>query len=225
MASLNAGKVTAHQSDLANTDSKIPDHSFDESGRSGSQKVCFYEFSSAPTSNNPPVSTNTHFLAKRTSRIHLELEISSGISESKLCLSSSIPSGEDKMGSGNTNTNPMVPNGQGLMNKDVSLISKHGLCDDPPITYTSAKGSGDDLSVRRLDRIKNRLYNSDIINRAYTSVTEEDLTRTASSKAPQFPSDFASEAEYCQNSRTSLLSDRLEARIRKFERHSFNTSW
>ncbi|CAH8445604.1 unnamed protein product [Heterobilharzia americana] len=231
-------KVTAHQSDLTNADSKTPNHCFDESSRSPIQKVCFCRFSSTPSSNIPPIDPNTDFIAKKTNRIPLELQISSEISKSKLRLLNLIPSDEDKVGSGQTKTDPFISSVQDFMSKDPSLMSKHELCDKFPITHISTGGFTEPISPKnvrsrfrpgnrrsksfddgfcasRLDRMKNRLCNSDIVKRACAPLTVDDLTSATSSKALKFPTGFASEVEYCQNPRTSsLLSDRLEARIR-----------
>ncbi|CAH8593799.1 unnamed protein product [Heterobilharzia americana] len=57
-------RMTAHHSDLTNADSKIPNHFFDESGRSRTKKACFCKFSRAVSNNTPLANPGTHFLAK-----------------------------------------------------------------------------------------------------------------------------------------------------------------
>ncbi|CAH8456925.1 unnamed protein product [Schistosoma margrebowiei] len=229
--------ATLTKSDSTYTDSKEVSNRTSECGNSHIHEICCCKTSEAISNNAPPVSPNSSFVPNRPHQIPLELQISAEISKSRLRLLDLLPDDDNNLGRECTNILSIDPNVQRLINTEgAKLINK---CESEysfsksnnsgGFSMKSLKNSGsysqscrrsksfDDSScISRLNRIKNnRLYNSDIVKRTCAPLTVNNVTSSGSPKGIKFPSDFAEEVEYYQNSReSSLLSDRLEARIR-----------
>ncbi|CAI2724943.1 unnamed protein product [Schistosoma spindalis] len=229
--------ATLPKSDSTYTDSKKVSDRTSKYGNSHTDEICSCKTSETISNNAPPVSPNSSFVPNRPRQIPLELQISAGISKSRLRLLDLLPNDDNNLGRECTNILSIDPNVQRLINTEgAKLINK---CESE-YSFSKSNNSGnfsmkslkyngsysqscrrsksfDDSScISRLNRIKNnRLYNSDIVKRTCAPLTVNNVTSSGSPKGIKFPSDFAEEVEYYQNSReSSLLSDRLEARIR-----------
>ncbi|CAH8830828.1 unnamed protein product [Trichobilharzia szidati] len=231
--------ISPLRSDFIYMDSKeVLNHS-DGPGYAPNQEMCLHEVSSAPSSNVPPASPSAAVIVTNTDRIPLGLQTPSEISMSKLRLLDLVSTDENNLGPDYANVNLLGSNVQRLINEGTSTANKDKLEDNSRTNHVSpgdfhlhtsprkidfrlrssgrrSKSFDDSFCVNSLDRIKsNKLYNSDIVRRSRAPLTVEDVISTASPKGFKFPSDFTSEVECNRNSRTSsLLSDRLEARIR-----------
>ncbi|CAH8469527.1 unnamed protein product [Schistosoma rodhaini] len=229
--------ATLPKSDSTYSDSKKVSNRTSECVNSHMDEICTCKTSKTISNNAPPGSPNSSFVPNGPNQIPLELQISAEISKSRLRLLDLMPNGDNKLGRECTHILSIDPNVQRLINSEgAKLINK---CESEysfsksnnsgGFSIKSLKNSGsysqscrrsksfDDSScISRLNRIKNnRLYNSDIVKRTWAPLTVNNMTSSGSPKGIKFPSDFAEEVEYYQNSReSSLLSDRLEARIR-----------
>ncbi|KAK4472516.1 hypothetical protein MN116_003761 [Schistosoma mekongi] len=237
----NASDIdTSLKLDSTHIDSnKVFNRTFDEAGNFHMDAIYSHKASGALSNNAPPVSPNTSFLANRPNQIPLKLQISSEISKSRLRLLDLLPNDNSNLGPDCTSIMSFGPSVQRLINTEsAKLINKceseynfsrsNISSDNFPVRTSKNNGSRLQSGYRRsksfdnssyvchLDRIRSsRLYNSDIFKRTCAPLTVDNVTSSVSPKGLKFPGDFSEEVGYCQNSReSSLLSDRLEARIR-----------
>ncbi|KAH8853413.1 hypothetical protein KSF78_0001390 [Schistosoma japonicum] len=225
--------------DFTHIDSnKVFNPTSDEAGNCHMDIIHSHKASGALSNDTPPASPNTSF-ANRHNQIPLKLQISSEMSKSKLRLLDLLPNDNNNLGPDCTSIMSFGPSVQRLINTESAKLinkceseynfSRSNISSDYfPVSTLKNNCSRLQSGCRRsksfdnssyachLDRIKSsRLYNSDIVKRTCAPLTVDNVTSSVSPKGLKFPGDFAEEVGYCQNSReSSLLSDRLEARIR-----------